>query len=118
MTSRKQPRVLLRELRRRLYQLSPAVVAFAISTLVGGTAVNAAPMLIDSVDAASHQYVREGALFSRKALDETWNSAMDVLRELGEDPDEVLARATRAIDDSSEDVNVLHEKLDLDDDEI
>ncbi len=102
---------------RKALRLS-TVMAFAISTCIVGAAGNAAPMKIDSVDAASHHYVREGSPFSQEALNETWNSAMDVLRELGEDPDGVLAHAARAIDGSSEDVDVLHEKLDPHGDEI
>ena len=102
---------------RKALRLS-TVMAFAISTCIVGAAGNAAPMKIHSVDAASHHYVREGSPFSQEALNETWNSAMDVLRELGEDPDGVLARAARAIDSSSEDVDVLHEELDPHGDEI
>ena len=96
----------------------PTVVAFAVSTCIVGAAGNAAPMQIDSVDATSHHYVLEGSPFSQEALNGTWNSAMDVLRELGEDPDDVLARAARAIGGSSEDVDVLHEELDPHGDEI
>jgi len=79
----------------------PRVLLFAISSIAVG-AVQEPPIVWKSGAAPSAQYVHEherrASVFGEDALGRTWMSAMSVVRELGENPEDIVRRADETVD--------------------
>ena len=77
----------------------PTVVLFALSTLVASAAADQHVPLRTS-SSASISVVRKtrSTPFDSSILEAAWASAMNVIRDLGESPDDVLRRASETVE--------------------
>ncbi len=77
----------------------PAYVVFALSTAVAGAAEGPPPFALVAESSSARYYVDEhpGA-FSAHQLRKTWAATMKLVRDLGDDPDDLIRRASETVD--------------------